>query len=106
MSIWRRMALLQYALNDRFASSNTPLSGATGLSRDQKSIRRFLLHALPDGFHRIRHYGFLAKPDLQILRRYRRPLLLRAAVHHRPGSRPGLLVGDRSTTAFPSSPKP
>jgi putative transposase len=23
-------------------------------------IRRFLLHALPDGFHRVRHYGFLA----------------------------------------------
>src|SRR5262245_62593849 len=23
-------------------------------------IRRFLLHALTDGFHRIRHYGFLA----------------------------------------------
>jgi hypothetical protein len=23
-------------------------------------IRRFLLHALPKGFHRIRHYGFLA----------------------------------------------
>ena len=23
-------------------------------------IRRFLLHALPDGFHRIRHYGILA----------------------------------------------
>ena len=23
-------------------------------------IRRFLLHALPDGFHRIRHFGFLA----------------------------------------------
>jgi hypothetical protein len=23
-------------------------------------IRRFLLHAMPDGFHRIRHYGFLA----------------------------------------------
>jgi hypothetical protein len=23
-------------------------------------IRRFLLHPLPDGFHRIRHYGFLA----------------------------------------------
>ncbi|WP_034859672.1 IS91 family transposase, partial [Sinorhizobium sojae] len=22
-------------------------------------IRRFLLHCLPDGFHRIRHYGFL-----------------------------------------------
>jgi hypothetical protein len=24
---------------------------------------RFLLHVLPDGFHRIRHYGFLAKGD-------------------------------------------
>jgi Putative transposase/Transposase zinc-binding domain len=24
-------------------------------------MRRFLLHVLPDGFHRIRHYGFLAK---------------------------------------------
>lgn len=23
-------------------------------------VRRFLLHTLPDGFHRIRHYGFLA----------------------------------------------
>jgi hypothetical protein len=23
-------------------------------------IRRFLLHVLPDGFHRIRHYGFFA----------------------------------------------
>ena len=23
-------------------------------------MRRFLLHSLPDGFHRIRHYGFLA----------------------------------------------
>ncbi|MBD9640510.1 transposase [Ensifer sp. ENS07] len=25
-----------------------------------ESIRRFLLHCLPDGFQRIRHYGFLA----------------------------------------------
>src|SRR5262249_7718165 len=26
-------------------------------------IRRFLLHALPHGFHRIRHYGLLAKAN-------------------------------------------
>lgn len=26
----------------------------------EEFIRRFLLHVLPDGFHRIRHYGFLA----------------------------------------------
>ena len=25
-------------------------------------IRRFLLHVLPSGFHRIRHYGFYAGP--------------------------------------------
>jgi hypothetical protein len=29
-------------------------------------IRRFLLHALPDGFHRIRHYGFLANRRLNV----------------------------------------
>ena len=26
-------------------------------------IRRFLLHTLPDGFHRIRHYGFFANGE-------------------------------------------
>ena len=26
-------------------------------------IRRFLIHVLPDGFHRIRHYGLLANAD-------------------------------------------
>ena len=35
-------------------------------------IRRFLLHVLPTGFHRIRHYGLLAKgtsaPNLGRLR--------------------------------------
>jgi hypothetical protein len=30
------------------------------LDADEFIRRRFLLHALPDGFHRIRHYGFLA----------------------------------------------
>jgi hypothetical protein len=28
-------------------------------------IRRFLLHVLPDGFQRIRHYGFLANGNRQ-----------------------------------------
>jgi putative transposase len=26
-------------------------------------MRRFLLHVLPDGFHRIRHCGFFAKGE-------------------------------------------
>jgi hypothetical protein len=26
----------------------------------QEFIRRFLIHVLPDGFHRIRYYGFLS----------------------------------------------
>src|SRR5256886_12846779 len=38
-------ALLQHGLSDRFASSNAPLSGATGLSRDQN---RGEVHATPD----------------------------------------------------------
>jgi hypothetical protein len=28
-------------------------------------IRRFLLHTVPDGFHRIRHYGLLANGHRQ-----------------------------------------
>ena len=28
-------------------------------------IRRFLIHVLPDGFHRIRHYGLLASSKCQ-----------------------------------------
>ena len=27
-----------------------------------KFIRRFLIHVLPQGFHRIRHYGWMANP--------------------------------------------
>jgi hypothetical protein len=34
------------------------------LSADE-FIRRFLLHVLPSGFHRIRYYGFLANPHRQ-----------------------------------------
>ncbi len=53
-------------------------------------IRRFLLHALPDGFHRIRYYGFLANgqrgDNLALCRR-----LLDA--HHASGQ---FRVGDRS----------
>ena len=37
-------------------------------------IRRFLLHALPRGFHRIRHYGLLASAHRKDhLERARRP---------------------------------
>jgi hypothetical protein len=40
-------------------------------------IRRFLLHVLPDGFHRIRHYGYLANGHrLAKLARCRRLLAL------------------------------
>jgi Putative transposase/Transposase zinc-binding domain len=37
--------------------------GRSGVMRlaPHEFIRRFLLHALPDGFHRIRHHGFLAR---------------------------------------------
>jgi Putative transposase len=29
----------------------------------EEFMRRFLLHVLPSGFHRIRHYGLLANPQ-------------------------------------------
>ncbi len=49
MPTWRRSrrlrTLLRHVLNDRFASSNAPLSGASRLSRDQN---RGEVHATPD----------------------------------------------------------
>jgi hypothetical protein len=35
-------------------------------------IRRFLLHVLPRGFHRIRHYGLLAMSGLWLFARLNR----------------------------------
>jgi hypothetical protein len=47
-------------------------------------MRRFLLHVLPDGFQRIRHYGFLANGNRQAkLARIRQ--LLPAAAQEEPG---------------------
>jgi hypothetical protein len=45
------------------ASLARPGGNATGInnfSYEVAAIRRFLMHVLPKGFHRIRHYGLLA----------------------------------------------
>lgn len=46
----------------RFTRKDYRQDGKTSLMTldADELIRRFLLHALPDGFHRIRYYGFLA----------------------------------------------
>ena len=46
-----------------FSYKDYRCDGREGVMRlaPHEFIRRFLLHVLPDGFHRIRHYGFLAK---------------------------------------------
>jgi hypothetical protein len=50
-------------------------------------MRRFLLHVLPGGFHRIRHYGLLANGARQAnLARARQLLLEEATVHVPPSS--------------------
>jgi hypothetical protein len=41
----------------------TGRQGDLELLAPDEFIRRFLLHVLPDGFHRIRHYGSLARGD-------------------------------------------
>ena len=41
-------------------------------------IRRFLLHVLPKGFHRIRHYGLLASPGCKANIAHARQLLIAA----------------------------
>ncbi|MGE0830683.1 MAG: IS91 family transposase [Hyphomonadaceae bacterium] len=46
-------------------------------------IRRFLLHVLPDGFHRIRHYGFLAN-GVRVAAIAKARAALQAALHDQP----------------------
>jgi Putative transposase/Transposase zinc-binding domain len=59
----------------------------------QEFIRRFLLHILPDGFMRIRHFGFLAnRSKKQTLARCRQLLDLDPALPHRPVESPKELL--------------
>ena len=48
-----------------FRYKNYRCGGRSGVMRlgAHEFLRRFLLHVLPEGFHRIRHYGFFAKGD-------------------------------------------
>ena len=46
-------------------------------------IRRFLIHVLPKGFHRIRHYGLLARPSCaDNIARARELLAVQTPQHH------------------------
>jgi Putative transposase len=47
----------------------------------EEFIRRFLLHVLPDGFHRIRHYGYLANGHRGAKLALCRQLLAASATH-------------------------
>jgi hypothetical protein len=74
----RLVAMDDHAVRFRYKDYRTadPTTGAVKIKAMALSpgefIRRFLLHVLPSGFHRIRHYGLLAKgpraPDLDRLR--------------------------------------
>lgn len=61
-------------------------------------IRRFLLHTLPDGFHRIRHYGFLANSHRAAKLALCRKLLDAATTA-------GITVGDAEDKAAPRGPR-
>ena len=65
------------------------------LSR-QEFMRRFLLHVLPDGFHRIRHCGFFAKGE-----RRRNLALVLALLEPQTGQDPG----DTAPTPADGEPK-
>jgi hypothetical protein len=51
-------------------------------------IRRFLIHTLPDGFHRIRHYGFLANGCRRARLDTIRQLLRAPAIDREPAAAP------------------
>ena len=54
----------------------------------EEFMRRFLLHVLPSGFHRIRHYGLLANANRQ------RDIATARDLLHQPASTPPSDPGD------------
>jgi hypothetical protein len=64
--------------------------------RPQEFMRRFLLHVLPGGFHRIRHYGLLANSN-----RRDRLALARELLHVAPRP-PNEMADDTSTAPAPT----
>jgi putative transposase/transposase-like zinc-binding protein len=64
-------------------------------------IRRFLLHTLPDGFHRIRHYGFFANRHRAEKLALCRELLAAAAAALPDAGNEGEQPGDRSFDLCP-----
>jgi hypothetical protein len=47
----------------RYTDYRAPAAPKTMTLDATEFIRRFLLHVLPSGFHRIRYYGLLVSPD-------------------------------------------
>ena len=60
----RLVAIDQRGVSFRWKDYRASKSGKTDIKTmtlpAEEFLRRFLLHVLPDGFHRIRHYGLLA----------------------------------------------
>jgi hypothetical protein len=60
-------------------------------------IRRFLMHVLPNGFHRIRHYGLFASPRRAANIAHLRKLLANADDASQPFGDAGMGVADAAS---------
>ncbi|MDH4062272.1 MAG: IS91 family transposase [Aquincola sp.] len=67
-------------------------------------IRRFMLHVLPKGFHRIRHYGLLATSRTKAATIERARELIRQAAPMKPPAKQEALA-DEATAAAPDKPE-
>ena len=69
-------------------------------------IRRFMLHVLPKGFHRIRHYGLLASSRTKAATIERaRDLIKQAASAQALASKPAAPTDAPAATATPDEPE-
>lgn len=100
----RLLSLDDHAVRFRWKDYRTadPATGAVrirtmALSPDE-FIRRFLLHVLPAGFHRIRHYGLLAKGPHAI-----DPDRLRALIAEQAADQPAAPADDDPEPAEPET---
>jgi hypothetical protein len=72
----------------------------------EEFIRRFLVHVLPSGFHRIRHYGLFASQRRAANIARLRKLIASAEGAEKPPSEPGATTVELQTTEHPETSAP
>ena len=98
---WSRPTTTASRSNTRTIASTVPTATRRMTLAPHEFIRRFLMHVLPKGFHRIRHYGLLANGNRAANIARARELLACCAAASRARGAQGRSAGRAARAALP-----